>query len=137
MNKWMRLLVSGLLGAGCSHATSNGSAGTRLGRGTVVVQGTAVRAIARGPVLIHAYVASAGGTLHHTPALTGTEADCLDQAAMADTRSELVADRRLAMAVPEGHLACFMADRPIELLWHAHAHGVDVSDQAPPTVAAR
>jgi hypothetical protein len=90
-------------------------------RGTVVLDGPAVKAVMVGPSTIHAYSAYEGGSIFTAPAVSGTDSDCRLAAGQAARVSLLPRDRITAFEVGAGRVACLASarDGSLELLWHA------------------
>jgi hypothetical protein len=87
-------------------------------RGTVYSRGPAAKVVAAGPVELHAYSQTAGGSLYTAPAVTGTDRDC--QAA-AGSATPVRVDQIAAFTVAEGQVACVASagKGSFELIWHA------------------
>jgi len=90
-------------------------------RGTISTQAPAVRRIVAGPVSLRAYAGFGRAHLFLAE-------DCR-QLSEASPSQPIVADRRLAVEVPAGQVACLATDsrRSFELLWRAVPRG----DEAP------
>ena len=102
-------------GAGLASARPAGE------RGTVVARGAAHKVIAAGPVALHVYAQSSGGSVYTVPAVTGTDRDCSgSKGPMTPVR----ADRVATVSVEEGQVACLATatSGSFELLWHAVGH---------------
>jgi len=90
--------------------------------GTIVVTQKVMRAIAPGPMLLHVYSATSGGTIFVAPFATGGDGDCSGAAFDAPSgATPLAAEQVLVLSVGPGKVACLAttADRSFELLWHA------------------
>jgi len=90
-------------------------------RGTVVARGAANKMIAAGPVALHVYAQSSGGSVYQVPSVKGTDQDCsAGKGPMIPVR----ADRVATVSIEEGHVACLATatSGSFELLWHAVGH---------------
>jgi hypothetical protein len=117
-NTILALLLGGSFASGC--ASGDGLAQ----RGSVIVSGDSVKALAAGPAVIHAFSLDHGGGVYIAPATTGSDADCVQaRAANHDHATPVKVDHRNVVEVGAGQIACVATnnDRPLELLWHAQA----------------
>jgi hypothetical protein len=82
-----------------------------------------VKAVVTGPVLVRAYSMDRGGSIFVAPAVTGTDADCMDSQAAAANAAPVQIDRRNVVTVESGHVGCLSANglRAYELLWRTAA----------------
>jgi hypothetical protein len=87
-------------------------------RGSLVTQGASGKVVAAGPIALHVYSQSRGGSVYTVPARTGTDQDC---AAPAGTVTPIAADQVAHVSVREGQVACVStsARGAFELVWHA------------------
>jgi hypothetical protein len=86
-------------------------------RGAVVTHGPSSKAVAAGPIVMHAYSQFAGGSLYAVRAVTGTDADCANATGRPVA---LPPDRVASFAVGSGEIACLVTTTKgsFELLWH-------------------
>lgn len=111
----LALLVVGFsLVAGCASG--------REVRGSALVDARSAKVFAAGPAVVHAYSLDRGGQVFLAPAITGTDADCVNaENDAAGRRTALKVDQRNVVDVPVGEVACITTERarPYELMWHA------------------
>lgn len=90
-------------------------------RGEMVVKGQTAKVFAAGPATIHLYSMDRGGKYFAAPAVTGTDADCIEiQKTAQDQQLSIQVDRRNVLEIGVGEVACVATTSPrnFELLWH-------------------
>jgi hypothetical protein len=107
-------------------------------RGTVVVEGPGVRAVARGPIRMRAYSEFPGGALFLAPLVTGTDQDCR-AALQGGAKTVLPGDRSAVLDVRAGEMACLATytRHTFELLWHGLRAAPDFSLGLPARIEER
>jgi hypothetical protein len=121
---FVALLLSSFGGTGSAAA---GSANAQ--RGSIHARDSVDKMVVVGPIALHAYSQSAGGSLYTAPAVTGTDRDC--QGSVSATPVQ--ADRIATFTVGVGQVACLKtpAKASFELLWHS------ISQPVPSVVTAK
>jgi hypothetical protein len=116
----MNKSVLGML-VGFSFLGGCASGGAVVQRGSVVMNGEAVKAFAAGPAVVHAYSLDGGGRVFVAPAKSGTDADCAGHEAGGSAAKPLEVDRRNVVTLASGQVACVATNnrRSYELMWHA------------------
>jgi hypothetical protein len=115
-------VVIACLAASLACATGEVRPGVVARRGQMVVSGPTFAAVTAGPARVQVYTGSVGASLYAVPADKGTDEDCRPERRLSPAVAILtpvLPDRRTALEVPAGQLACVSTSQPghLELMW--------------------